>query len=129
MTRAYSGDATRPVEVTADTSFAIIPTALLDTPHDLLPDGAIRLYGILARYANSETGVAWPSRRTLAERIGRSVDFVDRMLEALEAIGAITVERDTARRNGTETNRYRLITPGVGEPPASGPRSRQPAAQ
>jgi hypothetical protein len=42
-------------------------------------DGAFRLYSLLLRYGNS-TGCRMPSRPTLARRLRRSVDAVDRSM-------------------------------------------------
>ena len=55
-----------------------------------LSDKAIRLYAVLARYADNQTHEAFPSRETLAQRMRCSARSVDRAaLELIEA-GAIT---------------------------------------
>lgn len=70
--------------------FAIIPEWLLD---DLaVSDRAVRLFGVLARYANSREGVASPKRRTLATRLGCSVDTIDRAVQQLVDVGALVRE-------------------------------------
>lgn len=58
-----------------DRRFAIIDEWLLDLP---VSDRAVRLYAILARYADNETHKAYPSRATLAKRLNCSLASVDR---------------------------------------------------
>lgn len=70
-----------------DRRFAIIDEWLLDLP---VSDRAIRLYAILARYADNETHKAYPSRATLAERLGCSLASVDRAAAELVTHGAMS---------------------------------------
>ena len=63
--------------------FAIVPEWVIDAP---ISDGAFRLYSLLLRYGNS-TGCRMPSRPTLARRLRRSVDAVDRSMRQLTAAG------------------------------------------
>jgi hypothetical protein len=67
--------------------FAIIDEWLLDLD---ISDRAIRLYAVLARYADSETHKAYPSRGTLAERLRCSKASVDRASQELVDAGAMT---------------------------------------
>lgn len=74
--------------LTADVTFAIIPTWVLDAD---VSAQAVRLYGILRRYADVH-GYAYPSRRTLAERLHvKDVQTVDRALTELTELGAVEV--------------------------------------
>jgi hypothetical protein len=67
--------------------FAIIDEWLLDLD---ISDRAVRLYAVLARYADSETHKAYPSRGTLAERLHCSKASVDRAAQELVDAGAMT---------------------------------------
>ena len=96
--------------------FSILPEWVLDLE---VSDAAIRLYAVLLRYGGS-SGSRMPSRRTLAERLHRSVDSIDRAMRELESAHVVRVEH---RRHGLEnlTNRYHLrtsdpaISSGAGE--------------
>ena len=86
--------------LTVDGPFAVVPEWVIDAE---ISDTALRLYCVLVRYGNS-SGHRMPSRATLAARLRRSTDTVDRALKELETLAALTVER---RRDGTRklTNR------------------------
>jgi hypothetical protein len=87
------------------TTFAVVPTWVLDHPQ--LSDRAVRLYGVLARYADGDQR-AWPARTTLAERLRCSVDSVDRAVRELTAAGAVTVTRRYREDGQPTSNLYRL---------------------
>lgn len=70
-----------------DRRFAIIDEWLLDLP---VSDRAIRLYAILARYADNDTHKAYPSRATLADRLNCSLASVDRAATELVTNGAMS---------------------------------------
>lgn len=66
-----------------DRRFAIIDEWILDLD---ISDRAIRLYAVLARYADKDTHKAFPSRKTLAQRLRCSPASVDRAsIELVEA--------------------------------------------
>ena len=67
--------------------FAIIDEWLLDLD---ISDRAVRLYAVLARYADSETHKAYPSRGTLADRLRCSKASIDRAAQELVDSGAMT---------------------------------------
>jgi hypothetical protein len=72
--------------------FAVVPEWVV--VHPGLSDRAVRLYALIARRINTETGAATIRRRLLAETLGVSVDTVDRARTELVAVGALsTVER------------------------------------
>jgi hypothetical protein len=82
--------------------FVVLPWAVLDDPtlsaHDVL------VYSTLARFADHDTGQAWPSRATIAELARCDVKTVDRCLTHLVEAGFI---EKTKRRNDLgETNLY-----------------------
>lgn len=74
-------------EITADIKFSIIPEWLLDSG---CSDKALRLYAVLARYADNDRLTAYPGRTTLAKRMGCHRATVDRAIQELEELGAIT---------------------------------------
>lgn len=91
--------------ITSDTGpFAIVPEWLLDAP---VSDRAVRLYALLARYCDGD-GYAWPSRKTLATRLGRSVDALDRAVKELVQCGALTVEPRFTGSGDRTSNGYVL---------------------
>lgn len=103
-----------PLEVSTDTGpFVLIPEWVLATR---ISSQAFRLYGLLATYADWKDGSAWPSRRTLAERLDTTTDSIDRWTKELVKAGCVSVERRTDPDNTTRnlTNLYRLhrVAPG-----------------
>lgn len=87
-------------EVQADAYFAIVPEWILDHPD--LSDRAVRLYGLLARYADKASGEGFPGRKTLAARLRTSVKSVDRALAELVEVEAVEVRarfQDGAQRS------------------------------
>jgi molecular chaperone DnaK (HSP70) len=90
--------------ITADIKFAIIPDWVLDAA---VSDRAIRVYCILARYADNETLQAFPSRDTLARRANCNAKAITRAVDELVAIGAVIKEH---RKSGDayQSNLYTL---------------------
>lgn len=84
--------------VKSDTGpFAIIPEWVLcavvcspDGEERPISDRAIRLYCLLARYADAK-GESWPRRKVLAERLGCSLASLDRACDELILVGALSV--------------------------------------
>lgn len=97
------------VEVDAEQRFAIVPEWVLDAD---VPDRAIRVYAILARYGNG-SGRREVSRSTIARRARCSTDSVDRALTALVDVGALAMERTTKPSGDWGANRYTLLAGGV----------------
>lgn len=91
-------------EVDADLKFSIIPEWLLDSE---VSHKAIRIYALIARYADNQTLTAWPARGTLATRAKCTVKSVDRAITELIEAGAIAKElrRDDG---GQRTSVYTL---------------------
>lgn len=92
--------------VTADNYFAIIPEWVL---YSQASPTAKVVYAVLQRYSNSD-GVCFPSRKTVADRIGVSVRSVDRALDELEAEGVLTVSRRQNPDGSFTSNLYHLTT-------------------
>ena len=96
----------------------------------LISDRAVRLFALLARYADRQ-GEATPGRRTLAQALGASVDSLDRALRELIGIGAVEIEprRDTAGDQTSNLYRLRFAAREVSEVAAPlRPPIRTPAA-
>ncbi len=89
--------------------FAVVPEWLLDAD---VSDRAVRLYGILVRYADRE-GHAHPSRKTIALRLRCSTPSVDRALKELVTAGALVVHRRQHPNGDWDVNEYVLRPGGV----------------
>lgn len=81
-------------------TFVQIPDWVLLHPQLSAP--AVRLYGVLKRYARMSER-AWPGRKALAGHLGCSEDSVDRYVKQLRDVGAVDV-----------THRW-ITAPGYGE--------------
>lgn len=91
--------------VTRDASpFAMVPLWVLD-----MSAQAVKLYAILWGYADNTSRDAWPSRQTLADRMGytrpRSIDPI---IKELEDGGAVSVIRRKDSQGVNLPNRYHL---------------------
>ncbi len=95
--------------------FAIVPEWVIDAA---VTDAAFRLYSLLLRYGNG-SGTRMPSRATLARRLRRSVDAVDRAMRQLSESGIVRIEH---RRCGEQflSNRYHVRTSQPPPPPVEG---------
>ena len=91
--------------LTAELRFSIIPEWILDSG---ISDKAIRLYCVLARYADNETHRAYPSRDTLAQRMECSKASVDRAAQELIDVGAMTKQQ---RHNSSLVFTLRVSSP------------------
>lgn len=76
-------------KIAASEYFAILPESILFAP---ISSNAIRLYCILRRRADEKTNACYPSQNYLAKHMYCSVRTVQRALEELVNIGAVTVE-------------------------------------
>lgn len=106
-------------EIRSSDYFAIIPEWVL---HAEISSNAVRLYGVLNRFANSR-GVAWPSRKTIADLMGVSVATVDRAKDELVDIGALHIEHRTGPAGDPSSNLYTLAT-SVDNSQASSPMTK-----
>jgi hypothetical protein len=90
--------------IETDIRFSIVPEWVLDGP---ISDRAVRVYALLARYADSETLQAFPSRETLAKRANCHWRSIDRAIDELVVLGAV---KKTHRKNGEayQSNVYTL---------------------
>lgn len=92
--------------ITSETYFAIIPEWILDAD---ISAGAVRLYGILNRYAGGE-GTCHPSRRTIAGRMHCHPNTIDRHLRELVELGALVITPRYDDRGDRTSNDYQLRT-------------------
>jgi len=101
-----------------DVRFSIVPEWVIDAD---ISDRAVRVYAILARYADSETLQAFPSRETLAKRARCHWRSIDRAIDELVKLGAVI---KTHRKNGDayQSNIYTLrrVLPRVSPPTDTG---------
>jgi len=90
--------------LTTDIRFSIIPEWVMDAD---ISDRAVRIYSILARYADNDTLQAFPSRDTLAKRAHCHWRSVDRAIDELITIGAVKKQH---RKHGDayQSNLYTL---------------------
>ena len=99
--------------------FVIMPWAVLDdeslTAHDLL------VYATIARYADVTTGVAWPSRATVAQNARCDIKTVDRCVTRLVAAGFL--EKHKRKHELGESNVY-VVHEIVNRQETLKPRSR-----
>lgn len=86
--------------------YALLPEAVLWSP--VLSAGAVRLYATLSRFTD-RAGVAWPSRRLLADKLGVSRDTVDRFARELVDAGFVTVEHQFDQAGDMTSNRWVLV--------------------
>jgi hypothetical protein len=99
--------------------FVIVPWSLLDdetlTAHDVL------VYATIARYADHATGVAWPSRSTVAHQARCDIKTVDRCIARLTEAGYL--EKHKRKHEAGESNLY-VIHEIVARQETLKPRSR-----
>ena len=107
-------------EVRASDYFAIVPEWVLDAD---ISANAIRLYAVLNRYAN-DRGRAWPSRRTLAERLRVSASTIDRAKDELVGIGALTVEARVSPAGDPTSSLFTIHIRPVGNVKGSSPMTK-----
>jgi DNA-binding MarR family transcriptional regulator len=99
--------------------FVILPWAVLD--NELLSAHDILVYATIARYADGTTGVAWPSRKTVAEQARCDIKTVDRSIGRLVASGFL--EKHKRKHELGESNLY-IVHEIVAHQETLKPRSR-----
>jgi hypothetical protein len=91
-------------QIEADVYFAIVPEWVVFCGNAR----AIQIYAILARHTNTDR-TAFPGRSRIAKLADCSPDTVDRALDVLVEIGALSKERRQKEDGSYETNLYRLF--------------------
>jgi hypothetical protein len=84
--------------------FCCIPNELLTIHGPVIGPHGIAVYSSLALHANWQTGICWPSKKTIGLETGLSPRQVQRVIGILESQKIIRVERLEG-----ESNRYRLL--------------------
>lgn len=93
--------------------FAMVPLWVMES----VTPSSVMVYLWLHSYTSAASAVAFPARKTLAERAGLSINTVDKALRELRDAGAIRII-PTYRGDGSQgANRYQIM-PGM--PPKSG---------
>jgi len=104
--------------INTDIRFSIIPEWVLDAD---ISDRAVRLYSILARYADNETLQAFPSRDTLAKRAFCNSKAVTKAIDELVTIGAV-IKQHRKQGDSFQSNLYTLRRVGpIVTPPRVNP--------
>ena len=118
---AYRGGAVESLDdsVSSDLKFSIVPEWLIDSG---CTDKALRAYVVLARYADNENLTAFPSRATLARRMGCHRASVDRAIEELIRLGAVS------KQQRVEDGRYQSSLYTVRRLPPSRTHATTPVA-
>lgn len=93
------------MKVEADEYFAIIPEWVL---YGDITASAVRVYAVLNRYANSDTGKCHPSRKSIAAKARIGLSTVDRAIDELVAFGAVTVRHQKSETGDHTSNEYTL---------------------
>jgi DNA-binding transcriptional MocR family regulator len=89
--------------------------------NELLSAHDILVYATIARYADGTTGVAWPSRKTVAEQARCDIKTVDRSIGRLVASGFL--EKHKRKHELGESNVY-IVHEIVAQQETLKPRSR-----
>jgi len=72
--------------ITTDLRFSMVPHWVTDSG---ISDRALRLYSVLAKFADAETGQAFPGRTRLSNELSCSLKSVDRAVSELIELGAV----------------------------------------
>jgi GntR family transcriptional regulator len=103
--------------VDSTTHFALIPEWILYKASPL----AVKLYAILDRHSNKESGKCIPRLKTLAEEMRVSEPTVKRAAAELKRIGAIVVDR-RLREDGSQASNQYWLRRDPPDTPATPPR-------
>ncbi len=87
--------------IKADVYFSIVPEWVIDAP---ISAQAVRVYAVLCRYADKDTGTCFPSIKTLADRINVSESTIKRALKELKSIGASKSQKRFDSVTGEKTS-------------------------
>lgn len=86
--------------------FGIVPVWLIEKQ---VGGNAVLVFAAIAgKWADRQSGYAWPSVRTIAETVGMSENTVRVSLAVLERVGALTIERRRGDDGRDLPHRYQL---------------------
>ena len=92
--------------------FFLIQNIIIDSWGPIIASDGVAVYCLLARKANSETGIAWMGQDWIADHLGLSIATVGTVLGDLEDLGLITVERQRDPATGrVKRSLYTLVDP------------------
>lgn len=94
-------------QVNQDQYFCIIPEWVL---YAEVSATAVRVYGVLNRYANDKTNKCHPARSTIAEKCRISEKSVDRAIKELKKIKALKVKSRKSSQGDYTSNEYTLFS-------------------
>ena len=94
-------------EIQADDYYAIVPEWILFHPD--LSHGAVRLYGVLRRFAD-QRGIAFPGLTAIGLKYGVVARSATRHMDELITAGAVTKKRRIGRNGKVTSNLYRVHT-------------------
>jgi hypothetical protein len=94
-------------KIKAENYFSITPEWVLYAD---ISSHAVRLYGVLQRYADKDSGECHPSRKTLADKCRLSLSSLDRALIELVDIGAVTKQQRLSPNGDWTSNTYTVIS-------------------
>ena len=106
--------------------FVVLPWAVLE--HRSLTATDVLVYATIARFADNQTGEAWPSRQTIAGLARCSVDTIDRSIAVLEKAGFLTKTRRQGAKGEPASNLY-VVHEIADQPQDVGGGSRTHAAR
>lgn len=110
-------------------SFTIMPVWVLDSG---VSRSAIALFAVLASYADRDDQRCWPSRATLAKRLGASTRSVDTWLKELRTVGAVDWEQrvdPSGKGNLSNLFTVRFTNPRGPDCPTPGENNDPPPGQ
>lgn len=84
--------------------FVVLPWAILEHPN--LSGTDVMVYASIARFADNETGQAYPSRATIATYAQCSTSTVDRSIQALIAAGFLSKQTRRTKAGDPDSNLY-----------------------
>jgi len=106
--------------------FVVLPWAVLDDEN--LSSNDVLVYATISRFADNRTGVAYPSRLTIARLSRCSESTVDRCVQRLVDAGLIEKQTRRTAKGDPDTNLYvvhEVAAQGVASPVKPRPRTRE----
>lgn len=112
--------------------WAMVPLWVLNALVEVKQVQALRLYVALHEWTSGDNRSCHPSRRTIADRTGTSVDTVDRDVAALVEIGALRVTPRYDEAGDQTSNDYQVVVvppPGRTDAATVAAEMRQPGGR
>ena len=108
--------------------FVILPWAVLE--HRSLTATDVLVYATIARFADSQTGEAYPSRATISGLARCSVSTIDRSISTLVKLGFLSKQSRRTKAGDPDSNLYLVheiaeAAEGVAAPVKGGSRTSE----